>query len=268
MWSGHCTGSGAPSTEVCDGVDNDCNGVVDEGCAPCVPGQTRGCYDGPAHTVGVGACHAGSETCAMQANGSSAWSACTNEVTPTPETCNHVDDDCNGSVDDSSNNSSGACASNVCPSGETPTYVPADGGFGSGVSDSSTPLWQVVCSPSAAPCPAGQVRVEPSGVLGGLGFGLPGGNWMCVPPPPTCAAGQILDFQSGAWSCETCEVLVQFGSMYGNNRVCTTHPMLNCGRGQVPTFVYESRTWQCRPTCNNGTYDRHYLDGQLVCIPC
>jgi hypothetical protein len=32
---GACIGAGAPSIEVCNGVDDDCDGQVDEGCVQC-----------------------------------------------------------------------------------------------------------------------------------------------------------------------------------------------------------------------------------------
>ena len=50
---GPCTGEITPSMELCDGMDYDCNGMPNTGCG-CVVGTTRGCYDGPTGTSGVG----------------------------------------------------------------------------------------------------------------------------------------------------------------------------------------------------------------------
>jgi hypothetical protein len=88
-WSGMCAGEVRPTTETCDNVDNNCNGAVDEGVA-------RACYTGPAGTAGVGICRNGTQTCSA-----GAWGAtCSGQVTPRAETCNALDDDCDGVVDD------------------------------------------------------------------------------------------------------------------------------------------------------------------------
>ncbi|MCZ7682541.1 MAG: MopE-related protein [Sandaracinaceae bacterium] len=89
-----------PGGELCNTADDDCDGVVDDGCA-CDPGITRACYGGPAATRGVGACRDGTETCVSGAGGiGSSWGACTGSATPSTELCDGIDNDCNGTVDD------------------------------------------------------------------------------------------------------------------------------------------------------------------------
>lgn len=70
---------GVPTTEVCNGADDDCNGEVDEDLG------TLAC--------GVGAC---TRTVAACVNGQPGQ--CT-PGSPSPETCNGVDDDCDGTTD-------------------------------------------------------------------------------------------------------------------------------------------------------------------------
>ena len=74
--------------EVCDAsmVDEDCDGVANEGCA-CSAGAVRGCPE-------PGACAAGTQTCGA----SGEWGACS--INGTEETCNTVDDDCDGATDE------------------------------------------------------------------------------------------------------------------------------------------------------------------------
>ena len=99
------------SKEVCNGKDDDCDGVVDNGLAP------RSCYNGPAGTAGVGRCKAGTQACK-----GGVWGACTDEVKPATETCNGKDDDCDGSIDEIPSQScyggpSGTAGKGVCRQG-------------------------------------------------------------------------------------------------------------------------------------------------------
>ncbi|HEY5922059.1 MAG TPA: MopE-related protein, partial [Kofleriaceae bacterium] len=73
-----------PAAEVCDGLDNDCNFVVDNDV-----GGGEACTN----TNGFGSC-AGVRTC----NGTSGFIC--NGPTPAAETCNSLDDNCNGSADE------------------------------------------------------------------------------------------------------------------------------------------------------------------------
>ncbi len=89
-----------PQAEVCDGADNDCDGVRDDGLPDCVcvPGTYEACYTGPSATVGVGACLYGVKRCAPGGEG---FGDCEADTTPVPEIHgNQVDDDCDGASDE------------------------------------------------------------------------------------------------------------------------------------------------------------------------
>ena len=121
VW-GACMGQTLPARDLCDGMDRDCDGNPNTGCG-CTVGMTRACYSGPSGTSGVGACRAGTQTCAATSTGS-AWGACTGEVVPTRDTCDGVDRDCDR------NNYTGC----VCMPGMTrPCYSGPTGTQGVGI---------------------------------------------------------------------------------------------------------------------------------------
>jgi hypothetical protein len=95
-----CEAKDGPTPEVCNGEDDDCDGVVDnDSDVPCYPDGSTGCTkkdDGSYDCVGL--CKSGMSTCQ---NGMP--SACTDYVGPAAEQCGQADaadEDCNGKVDD------------------------------------------------------------------------------------------------------------------------------------------------------------------------
>ncbi len=119
-----CYNSTPPSEEVYDNIDNDCDGIIDEDCdctskggyicsegatcpgtlmdvtdvdfccsqpcnTDCTPGQTKVCG------TDIGACSKGTISCI-----GGKWGNCTGAVYPGTESCNDIDDDCDGIVDD------------------------------------------------------------------------------------------------------------------------------------------------------------------------
>ena len=98
------------AAEMCDGpdgIDENCNGSRDEGCACSPIGSMETCG------IDIGECAMGMRTCL-----GGAWDACggPGHVPEQPEVCNHLDDDCDGMLDE-------AVSSPACTVTRTPTMT-------------------------------------------------------------------------------------------------------------------------------------------------
>jgi hypothetical protein len=111
------------ATEVCDGLDQDCDGVADDG-----TGTTT--YYADADSDGYGDASTSTTSCAMPSGYVTTSTDCldtSNTVYPgATETCNGIDDDCDGTIDDGTG-------------GSTTYYADTDGdGYGDATSTTTS----------------------------------------------------------------------------------------------------------------------------------
>lgn len=78
--------SKTPATETCNNKDDDCDNQTDENIIE-------------SQTCGAGICSGGTQTRTCTAGAFGAWSTCPTDGNKTNETCNGLDDDCDGTVD-------------------------------------------------------------------------------------------------------------------------------------------------------------------------
>ncbi|MBL8680222.1 MAG: hypothetical protein JNK05_13690 [Myxococcales bacterium] len=200
---------GMPGTEVCNGMDDNCNGRIDEGlmcgmtCTPTGPEVCNGMDDncngaidesdpavGTACGESRGTCRPGMQRCVR------GRLECVGATGPRAEICNGLDDDCDGMNDNMA----------VCP----------------GTSRCLEGACRRVCDPTLEfPCPLGQDCVRPTGST------MP----FCVPSPcasctanQRCVEGRCVD---------ACEGVMCAAGQQCRRGVCLDCNSLGCAAGQL-----------------------------------
>lgn len=296
---GACVGDVGPEAELCNGLDDDCDGAVDEVWpevgTPCSNGQT-------------GACEAfGTWECT--ANG--AGVQCTAPtIPPGIEICNGADDDCDTQVDETL----GPPIGNSCGGGSqcTPgTFECVPDGMGGasiecvgsvggsqetcngldddcdmvidegipGVGDDCTPpgyeqygdtgeceFGQLVCAPPAGVVCTGYVGPSTGETCDGVDNdcdGLTDDAAECPTPEDVCVQGQC------APPCGPGEFPCPFGHYCANipeGRYCLEDP---CASLQCPDgFICERDTGECRDLCEGVECDPNEVCQSGVCFDC
>lgn len=253
-----------PAAEQCDGIDNDCDLQVDEDCA-CTNGQTQACYSGPDNSMGQGLCIGGQQTCDLTGT----WGPCIGQVLPAPETCDNVDEDCNGIIDDMGMASCGfgACRVTVeaCENGQlkecTPGYPVPE--LCDGLDNDCDQLVDETYPGKGMACD--------TGLLGACG----NGKTDCISGSPSC----VQTIQPVNETCngidDDCSGIVD-DNIPGTGMSCGTGIPGVCNQG---TYSCKFNTLDCHPDtpaspekCNslddncNGLNDEDDPEGGAVCV--
>ncbi len=85
---------------LCDGLDNDCDGQVDERCNCGTAGRIQSCFLGPPDRADQGACRDGIQVCRYVQEFTFWWGPCEDSISPSQEVCDNLDNDCNGCIDE------------------------------------------------------------------------------------------------------------------------------------------------------------------------
>jgi len=205
-----------PSGELCNQLDDDHDGEVDEHC-PCDPAINAGqqdCYTGPVATRGQGICRVGRQRC-LAGQALPSWGLCNGEVTPQTEIANdRLDNDCDGEVDEDNTPPPPTCGNGAT---NYPTCTVNAGGQ---------------CLNGNVNPPA--CTTAPSCSNGATNY-------------PTCtvnAAGQCLNGNTNPPTCTTTPTCSNWATNYPT---CTVNAAGQCVNGNVNPPVCNAT-----PTCSNG----------------
>ena len=253
-----CVQTASPAEDVCDGLDNNCDGQVDEGAA----GGGLVCA-----THQPGRCAAGTTTCLIGALG------CVADSEPTVETCDGTDEDCDGHVDEGLRNACGFCGAlpaeicdgqdndcngqiddgNLCPAGQQCSH-----------GHCAEPCQGNECAAVGLVCFDGVCVTACQAANCAPGWACDNGR--CIDPceAVSCAAGQVC--RDGQCVGDNCyEAGCPDGQRCLNSR-CEADPCAaaDCAPGQF------CREGTCVLSCAEVAcaLDQHCIDGACIGDPC
>ena len=128
--------------ELCNGIDDDCDGETDPGCS-CLPGTERVCGSS------IGRCRPGRQPCV-----DGAWGRCENALTPIGETCDGVDQDCDGVIDETAPCGPGRMCVRARCEGPAPDAGSMGPDAGTAARDTSSPPVEPGCACAVGGTPA------------------------------------------------------------------------------------------------------------------
>ena len=260
-----CCDAAGPEPEICNCLDDNCNALTDESAATrCYTGNPSECPN-PQSGACLGQCLPGLQVCVTTGCPSTpGFGPCVDEVGPEVESCNCLDDDCDGLVDDGATCANGApCLNCTCaPPCDTKAEFPCAQGHvcSCSCSGEDPPCFCRADPCYAGPCPAEQTCDPCSGACIDPCAACPPDTTCCAgaccPSWNTCLAGQCLSCGDPRIGCPEGQACV--------GARCVEDPCrdVDCASDE---FCLDGECLSVCPECPDG---QRCQDGACVRDPC